>query len=80
MAPLPSIDIDPNASPAASVDSMDTNTTPDTEYSPPESPFREYEHFTKNKRTAARKKLEQLTQEEKVRQLAEDVACCQDCS
>ncbi|KAH8906025.1 glycosyl hydrolase family 3 N terminal domain-containing protein [Coniochaeta sp. PMI_546] len=66
MAPLPSIDIDPNASPAASVDSMDTNTTPDTEYSPPESPFHEYEHFTKNKRTAARKKLGQLTQEEKV--------------
>ncbi|OIW26177.1 glycoside hydrolase family 3 protein [Coniochaeta ligniaria NRRL 30616] len=62
MAPLPSIDIDPNASP---VDSMDTNTTPDTEYSPPESPFHEHKGFVENKRMAARKKLGQLTQEEK---------------
>lgn len=68
MAPPPSIDIDPNASPAASEDSMDTNTTPDTEYSPPESPFHEHQDFMKNKRMAARKKLVQLTQEEKVRQ------------
>ncbi|KAJ9148718.1 Beta-glucosidase [Coniochaeta hoffmannii] len=66
MAPPPSIDIDPNASPAASEDSMDTNTTPDTEYSPPESPFHEHQDFMKNKRMAARKKLVQLTQEEKV--------------
>lgn len=73
MAPLPPIDIDPNASPAASVDSIDrmgSNTTPDTEYSPPASPFHEHEAFTKNKRMAARKKLGQLTQEEKVSLLA----------
>lgn len=67
MAPLPSIDIDVDASPAASVDSMDTNTTPDTEFSPPESPFCEHEGFMKDKIMAARKKLGQLTQEEKVR-------------
>jgi beta-glucosidase len=65
MASLPHIEIDPNASPA---DSMDTNTTPDTEYSPPESPFNEHHNFIRSKRMAARKKLEKLTQEEKVRQ------------
>ncbi len=75
MAPVPSIDIDPNASPAASVDSMDTNTTPDTEYSPPESPFHEQQDFVENKRMAARKKLGQLTQEEKVRRLPGYAAC-----
>lgn len=61
------MDIGPNNFPADSVeDSMDTSTTPDTEYSPPETPFREHERFMKSKRMAARKKLGQLTQEEKV--------------
>lgn len=67
MDPLPSIDIGPNGFPTHSPDSMDINTTPDTEYSPPETPFREHEGFMKSKRMAARKKLGQLTQEEKVR-------------
>ncbi|KAB5578455.1 glycoside hydrolase superfamily [Coniochaeta sp. 2T2.1] len=66
MASLASFDIDIKASPAGSVDSMDTNTTPDTEYSPPESPFREQKEFFSNKKIAARRKLERLTQEEKV--------------
>lgn len=66
MAGLASIDIDPIPSPSNSVDSMDTNSTPNTEYSPPDSPFQEHPGFMKNKRLAARKKLAQLTQEEKV--------------
>ena len=69
MASLAPIDIDIQASPAGSVDSMDTNTTPDTEYSPPESPFREQRKFVTSKRMAARRKLERLTQEEKVGQV-----------
>lgn len=67
MANLVSIDIDPNASPSDSVDSMDTNTTPDTEFSPPDSPFNHSKVFlSENKRLAARRKLASLTQEEKV--------------
>lgn len=61
------IDIDRNASPGDSIKSMDTNTTPDTEYSPPDSPFNEQKTFMNNRRMVARRKLEQLTQEEKVR-------------
>lgn len=55
-------DIDPNASPSESIDS---NTTPDTEFSPMGSPFQEVA-VPKNKRFLAKKKLANLTQEEKV--------------
>ncbi|KAK3329720.1 glycoside hydrolase superfamily [Apodospora peruviana] len=55
-------DIDPNASPAGSID---TNTTPDTEFSPPDSPFQQAGP-PKNKRLLAKKKLASLTTEEKV--------------
>ncbi|KAK0657412.1 glycoside hydrolase family 3 protein [Cercophora newfieldiana] len=55
------LDIDPNASP---VGSLDTNTTPDTEYSPPGSPFGQPD--ISNKRFLAQKKLSTLTPEEKV--------------
>ncbi|KAK0618070.1 glycoside hydrolase family 3 protein [Bombardia bombarda] len=55
-------DLDPNASP---VGSIDTNTTPDTEFSPPDSPFQQIA-LPKNKRFLARKKLATLTLEEKV--------------
>jgi beta-glucosidase len=55
-------DIDPNASP---VGSIDTNTTPDTEFSPPESPIQR-SGPPKDVRTLARNKLDTLTQEEKV--------------
>ncbi|KAK3939692.1 beta-glucosidase B [Diplogelasinospora grovesii] len=55
-------EIEPNASP---VGSIDTNTTPDTEFSPPESPFQDIGP-PKDKRQLARKKLSTLTQEEKV--------------
>jgi beta-glucosidase len=65
MATLTSIDIDPNPSPSDSVGTMDAS-SPNTEYSPPDSPFQEHVDFVKNKRQAARKKLAQLTQEEKV--------------
>ncbi|KAH8899447.1 glycoside hydrolase family 3 protein [Thozetella sp. PMI_491] len=50
-------DIDPAASP------LETNTTPDTEYSPPSSP---YQSVLKNKRLAAKVKLAKLTQKEKI--------------
>ena len=66
----PHLDIDPNASPADSVDSVDgidSNTTPDTEYSAPSSPFYEKKGYPNSHRLSARKKLEQLNQEEKVR-------------
>ncbi|KAK3693589.1 glycoside hydrolase superfamily [Podospora appendiculata] len=53
---------DPNASP---VGSIDTNTTPDTEFSPPGSPFQQI-GLPKNKRLLAQKKLATLTQEEKI--------------
>jgi beta-glucosidase len=55
-------DIDPSVSP---VGSIDTNTTPDTEFSPPGSPFHESAP-SKDKRLLARKKLGTLTLEEKV--------------
>lgn len=58
-------DIDPSVSPVVSID---TNTTPDTEFSPPDSPFRESAP-PKDKRLLARKKLATLTLEEKVRYL-----------
>jgi beta-glucosidase len=56
-------DIDPNASP---VGSIDTNTTPDTEFSPPDSPILQ-NGPPKDKRALARTKLATLTTEEKVR-------------
>lgn len=56
-------DIDPNASPAVSID---TNTTPDTEFSPPDSPIQKAAP-PKDKRALARDKLAALTLEEKVR-------------
>ena len=56
-------DIDPNASP---VGSIDTNTTPDTEFSPPDSPVLQ-SGPPKDKRTLAKQKLATLTLEEKVR-------------
>ncbi|KAK4217049.1 beta-glucosidase B [Rhypophila decipiens] len=55
-------DIDPNASP---VGSIDTNTTPDTEFSPPDSPFQQVGP-PKDKRQLAKQKLASLTIEEKV--------------
>ncbi|KAM7205470.1 beta-glucosidase B [Naviculisporaceae sp. PSN 640] len=55
-------DIDPNASP---VGSIDTNTTPDTEFSPPDSPFQQCGP-PKDKRQIAKQKLASLTIEEKV--------------
>jgi len=55
-------DIDPSVSP---IGSIDTNTTPDTEFSPPDSPF-QHLGLPKSKRLLAKKKLETLTQEEKV--------------
>lgn len=55
-------DIDPNASP---VGSIDTNTTPDTEFSPPDSPFQQ-SGPPKDKRQIAKQKLATLTIEEKV--------------
>jgi hypothetical protein len=54
--------IDPNASPAGSID---TNTTPDTEFSPPETPIRR-SGDPKDARTLAKAKLATLTTEEKV--------------
>lgn len=56
---------DPNASPIGSIDS---NVTPDTEFSPPDSPFRHHATLApvKEKRELARKKLSTLTLEEKV--------------
>lgn len=56
------IGIAPNASPLASVG---TSTTPDTDVSPPESPYQKGGVF-RNKRLAAKKKLLSLTTEEKV--------------
>jgi len=56
-------DIDPNASP---VGSIETNTTPDTEFSPPESPVQRGGP-PKDVRTLAKNKLATLTTEEKVR-------------
>lgn len=56
------IDVDPNPSP---VRSSSSDTTPDTELSPPCSPYHQNGDI-KDKRLFARKKLLQLTQEEKV--------------
>ncbi|KAK4192605.1 family 3 putative glycoside hydrolase [Podospora australis] len=68
LTPLGSVDlgrdIDPNASPTESVET-NTNTTPDTEFSPPDSPF-QHPFTPKNKRVLAKKKLSTLTLEEKV--------------
>jgi len=55
-------EIDPLASPS---DSNGSNATPDTEYSPPHSPFPK-RRVLQDSRSAARKKLAQLTIEEKV--------------
>ena len=55
--------IDPNASP---LESVGTSTTPDTEVSPPDSPYQQQNAILKNRRLLARKKLAQLSQEEKV--------------
>ncbi len=55
--------MDPNTSP---LESVDTSTTPDTEISPPDSPFHPH-GLLSDKRFTARKKLAQLTQEEKAR-------------
>ncbi len=63
----PGQDIDPNASPVGSIDTnTTTNTTPDTEFSPPDSPAQQ-SGPPKDKRALARKKLATLTLEEKVR-------------
>jgi len=63
----PGQDIDPNASPVGSIDTnTTTNTTPDTEFSPPDSPVQQ-SGPPKDKRALARKKLATLTLEEKVR-------------
>ena len=51
-------EIDPNASP------LESHTTPNTEYSPPLSP---YHGLLQNKRLAAKVKLSKLSQKEKVR-------------
>jgi beta-glucosidase len=56
------LDIDLNALPA--VESLDTNTTPDTEFSSPGSPFGQFDFS--EKRFIAQKKLSTLTVEEKV--------------
>ncbi|KAL2154443.1 hypothetical protein VTH82DRAFT_3119 [Thermothelomyces myriococcoides] len=65
-APVENVDprqvIDPNASPGGSID---TNTTPDTEFSPPESPLQRGGP-PKDARKLARSKLATLTTEEKV--------------
>ncbi len=66
LSPLQDTDVDSgidrNDSPLASID---TTTTPDTEISPPYSPLEPNGHF-KDKRLLAKKKLAQLSQEEKV--------------
>jgi beta-glucosidase len=63
-------DVDPNASPVGSIDTnTTTNTTPDTEFSPPESPVQR-SGPPKNARTLAKNKLATLTTEEKVSLLA----------
>ncbi|KAI1871966.1 uncharacterized protein JN550_004169 [Neoarthrinium moseri] len=54
--------IDPNASP---LESVDTATTPGTEFSPPESPFQK-QAIPKDSRQTAREKLAALDLEEKV--------------
>ncbi|KAI1419944.1 glycosyl hydrolase family 3 N terminal domain-containing protein [Xylaria sp. FL1777] len=53
---------DPLASPS---DTSGSNATPDTEYSPPDSPFHK-QHLFHDSRSVARKKLASLTIEEKV--------------
>ena len=52
---------------ASPMESAGTSTTPNTEISPPDSPFQASEVF-KDKRLAARKKMSLLTLEEKVRE------------
>lgn len=56
--------MDPLASPSDS--SGGSNATPDTEYSPPDSPFPK-QRLLQDSRSAARQKLASLTLEEKVR-------------
>lgn len=58
-------DIDPNPSPGSSIDT-NTNTTPATEFSPPDSPIQQPSRHLKSKRLLAKQKLAGLTQEEKV--------------
>ncbi|KAI1298546.1 glycoside hydrolase family 3 protein [Xylaria venustula] len=55
-------EVDPLASPS---ESSGSNATPDTEYSPPDSPFPK-QHLFHDSRSAAKKKLASLTVEEKV--------------
>lgn len=55
--------IDPPASPPGT---EMTNSTPNTEFSPPYSPQQKVQRILKDTRAAARKKLAQLTLEEKV--------------
>ena len=55
-------DLDPLASPS---DISGSNATPDTEYSPPDSPFPK-QNPIHDSRSAAREKLASLTVEEKV--------------
>ncbi|KAI8624219.1 glycoside hydrolase family 3 protein [Xylariaceae sp. FL1651] len=54
--------VDPLASPS---DSIGSNATPDTEYSPPNSPFQKHS-ILRDSRSVAREKLASLTVEEKV--------------
>ena len=70
--PLRDQDIDPNPSPA---ESEMSHSTPNTEFSPPTSPQQRVQQLMKDTRTTARKKLSQLSLEEKVGILAELVMC-----
>lgn len=57
-------EVDPPATPP---ETEMSNSTPNTEFSPPYSPQQKVQQIMKDTRVAARKKLEQLTLEEKVR-------------
>lgn len=61
--PFQDQDIDPVPSPA---ESDMSHSTPNTEFSPPTSPQQKVQQLMKSTRTAAKKKLDQLTLEEKV--------------
>jgi beta-glucosidase len=62
-------DVDLDASPME-IGSADALSTPDTEVTPPESPVQEHRSHLSSERLWAKKKLSQLTQDEKVRR------CC----
>jgi beta-glucosidase len=62
--------MDANASP---FDSAGTSSTPNTEFSPPDSPIKTATLF-EDKRSTARRKLKTLTQSEKVLIAVRDVA------